>query len=52
MFFAGAYGDITTDKAIDMLITNIEPGNLPYQYYFGTEKSVRLLKYPARETII
>jgi hypothetical protein len=51
LFFAGAYGDIRTDRAIDMLIANIEPGNLPYQYYFGTEKSVRILKYLARETI-
>jgi hypothetical protein len=39
------------DRAIDMLIMNIEPGNLPYQYYFGTEKSAGLLKYLARETI-
>jgi hypothetical protein len=51
LFFAGAYGDITTDRAIDMLITNIEPDNLPYQYYFGTEKAVRLLKYLAKEII-
>jgi hypothetical protein len=51
LFFAGAYGDITTDRAIDMLITNIEPDNLPQQYYFGTQKSAVLLKFLSKERI-
>jgi hypothetical protein len=42
-FFAGAYGDIQSDNAIDILISLIEPNNLPAQFYFGSERAAAML---------
>jgi hypothetical protein len=50
-FFAGAYGDIQNDKAIDTLITLIEPENLPLQYYFGSVKAAALLRFKGTRKI-
>ena len=52
LFFAGAYGDVTSDNAIDRLIEQIEPDKLPYQYFFGSRKAAELLIFATRETLI
>ena len=52
LFFAGAYGDVTSDNAIDRLIEQIEPGKLPHQYFFGSRKAAELLVLITRETLI
>jgi hypothetical protein len=52
LFFAGAYGDIQSDIAIDRLIEQIEPDRLPYQYFFGSPKAAELLIFKAREIIV
>jgi hypothetical protein len=50
-FFAGAYGDVKSDKTIDMLISLIEPNNLPAQFYFGSDKAAAMLKFKGRQEI-
>jgi len=42
-YFAGAYGELESDKAINTLLDNIEPDNLPPQIYFGSNKGIELL---------
>jgi hypothetical protein len=44
-FFAGAYGDIKSDKAIDMLIIQIEPQRLPLQLLFANNKATKILTF-------
>jgi hypothetical protein len=51
LFFAGAYGNIQNDISIDRLIEQLEPGRLPYQYFFGSPKAAELLIFKAREII-
>jgi hypothetical protein len=51
LFFAGAYGNIQDNIAIDRLIEQIEPDRLPYQYFFGSPKAAELLIFKAREII-
>ena len=51
LFFAGAYGDIKSDIAIDRLIEQIEPEKLPGQYFFGSMKAAALLKLISREQL-
>ena len=36
-------GQMMTDKAIDALITLIEPDNLPWQFFFGTQRAADML---------
>ena len=43
IYFSGGYGKIDSDKAINSLIDNIEPDNLPPQIYFGSLKGASLL---------
>ena len=50
-FFAGAYGDFRSDKAIDMLIEQIEPQKLPLQFYFANNKAVKILTFKSRKII-
>ena len=50
-FFAGAYGDIKSDKAIDMLIIQIEPEKLPLQFYFANNKAAKILALKNRVQI-
>ncbi|MDR2999921.1 MAG: DUF3990 domain-containing protein [Fibromonadaceae bacterium] len=50
-FFAGAYGDVKSDRAIDMLIIQIEPEKLPSQFYFANNKATRLLTFKKRVQI-
>ena len=42
-FFAGAYGDVNSDNAVNMLIGMLEPKKLPVQYFFGSQKAADLL---------
>ena len=37
-------GQAMTDKAIDALIALIEPENLPWQFFFGTQRAIELLR--------
>ena len=43
-----AKGQIITDKAIDALIALIEPDNLPWQFFFGTQSAANLLRVIGR----
>ena len=51
LFFAGAYGDINSDIAIDRLIEQIEPDKLPGQYFFGSNKAASLLQLITTEKL-
>ena len=51
LFFAGAYGDIKSDIAIDRLIEQILPDKLPRQYFFGSMKSTGFLTLKSREIL-
>ncbi|MDR2735937.1 MAG: DUF3990 domain-containing protein [Gracilibacteraceae bacterium] len=44
-------GEVMTDKAIDALIALIEPENLPWQFFFGTQRAADLLHLKGRRTI-
>ena len=37
-------GQVMTDRAIDTLIALIEPDNLPWQFFFGTQRSADTLR--------
>jgi hypothetical protein len=50
-FFAGLYGDIQSDAAVENLIRMIEPDKLPPQFFFGSEKAVRFLSFQERTVI-
>jgi hypothetical protein len=51
LFFAGAYGDINSAAAIEMLIQRIEPENLPPQMFFGTQRAAKHLIFQERTVI-
>jgi hypothetical protein len=40
-----ANGNILSDAALDLLLVLLEPENLPAQYYFGSARAVKLLKF-------
>jgi len=44
-------GQAMTDKAIDALIVLIEPDNLPWQFFFGTQRAAGLLRLNERRKI-
>ena len=44
-------GQIMTDKAVDALIALIEPDNLPWQYFFGTQRAADLLHMRGRRIV-
>jgi len=44
-------GQIMTDRAIDALIALIEPENLPWQFFFGTQRAADLLRLNGRRII-
>jgi len=44
-------GQVMTEKAIDTLISLIEPDRLPWQYFFGTQRAADLLHLTERRTI-
>ena len=45
-------GQILTDKAIDALISLIEPDNLPWQFFIGTQHAADLLRLIERRIIL
>jgi hypothetical protein len=47
-YLSEGYGSVGSDRAIEILIELLEPYNLPCQYYFGTERAVKLLKFIRR----
>jgi hypothetical protein len=50
-FFAGVYGNINSDSAVNILISVMEPHKLPIQYFFGTQKAADLLVFKERAAI-
>jgi len=44
-------GQVMTDKAIDALISLIEPNNLPSQFFVGTQRAADLLCLTEKRTI-
>jgi hypothetical protein len=44
-------GHVMTDKAIDALISLIEPDNLPWQFFIGTQRAADLLRLIERSII-
>jgi hypothetical protein len=42
---------ILTDKAIDALLALVEPDNLPWQFFFGTQRAADLLRFKGRGII-
>jgi len=52
LFFAGAYGDVKSDIAIDRLIEQIIPDKLPRQYFFGSKKSLSFMILKSREILL
>jgi hypothetical protein len=44
-------GQVMTDRAIDALIALIEPENLPWQFFFGTQRAADLLRLTERGII-
>ena len=44
-------GQVMTDKAIDALIALLEPDNLPWQFFFGTQRAADLLHFRGRRII-
>ena len=50
-FFAGAYGNIHSDGAVNILISMMEPHKLPVQYFFGSQKAADLLVFMDRVII-
>jgi hypothetical protein len=46
-----ARGQTLTDKAIDALIAFMEPENLPWQFFFGTQRAASLLRLNGRRAI-
>jgi len=45
-------GQVMTDRAIDALITLVEPDNLPEQFFFGTGRAADLLRLIERRIIL
>jgi hypothetical protein len=44
-------GQVMTDKAIDALISLIEPDNLPWQFFIGTQHAADMLRLTERRII-
>jgi len=44
-------GQVMADKAIDALIALIEPDNIPWQFFFGTQRAADLLHLNERRII-
>jgi hypothetical protein len=51
LYFSGAYGQIGTDRAMEILLEVLMPNNLPPQTFFATERAVRFLKRIRKERI-
>ena len=42
------YGDVGSDRAIEILIEFLEPYNFPRQFFFGTQRAANLLSFTGR----
>jgi hypothetical protein len=51
-FFAGVFGDINSDSAINFLIARIVPYQLPIQYFFGTQRAANMLFFKERTSAV
>jgi hypothetical protein len=50
-YFAGAYGDIHSEAAMDILLYVLQPEKLPEQYFFGSGRAAALLVFQERKVI-
>jgi hypothetical protein len=48
---SAANGAILSDAALDLLLTMLEPDNLPTQYYFGSNAAAKLLEFKGRRVL-
>lgn len=48
---SAANGAILNDNALDLLLTMLEPDNLPTQYFFGTDEAAKLLNFKGRAVL-
>jgi hypothetical protein len=51
LYFSGGYGQVGSDRAMEILLEVLMPENLPPQTFFGTQRAVKLLKRTAKEQI-
>jgi hypothetical protein len=51
LYFSGGYGQVGTDRAMEILIEVLMPDNLPPQTFFATERAVSMLKRVGKERI-
>jgi hypothetical protein len=50
-YFFGGYGEVGSDRALDILLEIIEPNVLPPQIFFGTAKAAECLILKSKEMI-
>ncbi|MDR1923431.1 MAG: DUF3990 domain-containing protein [Planctomycetaceae bacterium] len=50
-YFAGAYGDVRSESAMDILLQVLQPEKLPEQYFFGSGRAAASLMFRKREVI-
>jgi hypothetical protein len=51
LYFSGAYGQVGTDRAMEILLEVLMPDNLPPQIFFATERAVKHLTRVGKERI-
>jgi hypothetical protein len=51
LYFMGAFGHISEDRAIGILLELIEPYRLPPQYFFGTQRAADQLLFRERTVV-
>jgi hypothetical protein len=51
LYFSGGYGQVGTDRAMEILLEVLMPDNLPPQTFFASERAIRLLKRTGKERI-
>jgi hypothetical protein len=51
LYFSGAYGQVGTDRAMEILLEVLMPNNLPPQMLFATERAVRFLTRIGKERL-
>jgi hypothetical protein len=51
LYFSGAYGQVGTDRAMEILLEVLMPHNLPPQTFFATNRAVQFLKRIKKERI-
>jgi hypothetical protein len=51
LYFSGAYGQVGTDRAMEILLEVLMPDNLPPQTFFATERAVQFLARIRKERL-